>query len=149
MFTRRGSTGCLEGTTVQGRSLPCSTCMGRTSSPKIRACHSLYMEDNMNRTKDLKWKCCDELNLPYSKEKRDSISKYDHTFQIAFCHGEVWDLQEKVFDMWLKFDTLGQKKQQSPSKPKGVKVKSAKSVKPLKKTSGDLNLRNWRASPAG
>src|SRR5450759_5614551 len=47
--------------------------------------------------------------------------------------------------MWLKFDTLGQKKQQSPSKPKGVKVKSVKSVKPLKKTSEDLNLGNWRA----
>ena len=102
------------------------------------------MED-MNHTKELRWRCCDELNLPYNREKRDSMAKYDHTFQIAFRHGEIWDLQERIFDMWTKFETLGQKKQVSPSKPRGVKVKSTKTVKTIKKTSGNLNIGNWRA----
>jgi len=116
-----------------------------TNIDKIRACHHLFMEDNMNRSKELKYRCCDELELKYDPTKRDTLSKHDHMFQIAFRTGEIWDLQERIFQMWLKFETLGQKKQASPTKPKGTKAKSAKPVRSLKKVSGDLNLGNWRA----
>src|SRR5450759_1335106 len=94
---------------------------GMSNIDKIRACHKLFMEDNMNRSKELKYKCCEELDLPHSRTKRDSLSKHDHLFQIAFRTGEIWDLQDKIFDMWLKFETIGQKKYISPVKPKNAK----------------------------
>src|SRR5450759_583580 len=103
------------------------------------------MEDNMNHSKELKYRCCDELELKYDPTKRDTLSKHDHMFQIAFRTGEIWDLQEKIFQMWLKFDTLGQKKQASPVKLKGPKSKPAKQTKVLKKVSRDLNVGYWRA----
>lgn len=119
---------------------------GMSNIDKIRACHTLFMEDNMNRSKELKFRCCDELELFYEIDKRDTLSRYDHMFQIAFRTGEIWDLQEKIFDMWQKFDTLGQKKQASPTKPKGPKAKPARqSAKTMKKVSGDLNIGHWRA----
>lgn len=34
-----------------------------TNVDKIRACHALFMEANMTRSKELKFKCCDELRL--------------------------------------------------------------------------------------
>jgi hypothetical protein len=104
------------------------------------------MEDNMNRSKELKFRCCDELDLAYNPSSRDSLSKYDHMFQIAFRTGEIWDLQERIFDMWLKFETVGQKKQQSPAKQKGPKTKPVKqSTRTIKKVSGDINFGHWRA----
>src|SRR5450759_4364645 len=119
---------------------------GMSNIDKIQACHTLFMENNMNRSKELKWKCCDELDLPYSKQKRDTLSTHDHMFQIAFRTGEVWDLQDKNFDMWLKFATIGQKKYISPVKPKNAKsTATQQSARALKKTSGDLNLGHWRA----
>ena len=57
---------------------------GMTNIDKIRACHSLFMEANMNRGKELKMRCCDELNLDYDPSKSESMNKHDHTFQIAF-----------------------------------------------------------------
>ena len=48
--------------------------------------------------------------------------------------------------MWLKFETIGQKKYISPVKLKNVKSTAAQqSARALKKTSGDLNLGHWRA----
>ncbi len=119
---------------------------GMSNIDKIRACHTLFLENNMNRTKELRMKCCDELDLSYDPNRRDSMAKYDHMFQIAFRTGEIWQLQEKIFDMWQKFEILGQKKAASPVKPKTLKGRPAKpSQKSLKKTAGDLNLGHWRA----
>src|SRR5450759_2009585 len=112
---------------------------GMSNIDKIRACHTLFMEDNMNHSKELKYKCCEELDLPHIR------TKHDHLFQIAFRTGEIWELQDKNFDMWLKFETLGQKKVMSPTKPKNLKGAATAQARPLKKTSGDLNLGYWRA----
>lgn len=117
-----------------------------TNIDKIRACHSFFLKSNMNRSKELKFTCCDELQLEYSEENCDSLLRYDPMFQIAFRCGEVWDLQDKIFSIWQKFEILGQKKRTSPSVTKGPKSKPPKKGgKSLKKTSGDLNLGHWRA----
>ena len=117
---------------------------GMSNIDKIRACHTLFLEDNMNRSKELKMRCCDELELPYNPDVRDTLCKYDHMFQIAFRVGEIWDLQNQIFDMWNRFEVLGQKKQASPVKPKGKKPVRP-NVRALKKVSGDLNIGHWRA----
>lgn len=80
-----------------------------TNVDKIRACHALFMEANMTRSKELKFKFCDELHLAYDRDVRDSLSRHDPMFQIAFRIGEIWDLQDKIFTMWQKFETLEQK----------------------------------------
>lgn len=118
-----------------------------TNIDKIRACHSLFIEANMKRTKELKHKCCDELQLEYNPEVRDTLSRWDGLFQLAFRTGEIWELQDKIFTMWQKYEVLGQKKPVSPSKAtKGPKSKPPKKGgKSLKKTSGDLNMGHWRA----
>jgi hypothetical protein len=112
-----------------------------TNIDKIRAIHALFLEANMSRTKELKYRCCAELGLKVNLDNRDSLSKYDPMFQIAFRTGEIWDLQDKIFTMWINFETLGQKKAVSPVK-KGKQTSRPASVKKL---SGELNLVQWRA----
>ena len=112
---------------------------------KIRACHALFVEHNNVRSLQLKWQCCHELQLKCDKENRDSLLPHDPMFQIAFRSGEIWDLQDEIFSMWQKFETLGQKKVASPAK-KATKSKQPKKVaKSLKKTAGDMNMGHWRA----
>src|SRR5450759_1308640 len=66
-------------------------------------------------------------------------------FQIAFRTGEIWDLQDEIFSMWQKFETLGQKKIASSVK-KATKSKQLKKVtKSIKKTAEDMNMGHWRA----
>ncbi len=115
-----------------------------TNIDKIRACHSLFVEANMERSKELKYKCCDELQLQYDPKVRDSLSRWDGLFQLAFRTGEIWDLQDKIFTMWTKFEVLGQKKPMSPSKTTKSKAPKVEK-KTVKKTSGDLNMGHWRA----
>lgn len=112
---------------------------------KIRACHALFRESQFIRSKELKFRCCDELQLEYNPQNRDSLSKHDPMFQIAFRTGELWDLQEKIFDMWQRFETVGQRKVVSPPPKKSAKSKPPnKTAKTIKKVSGDLNLGHWR-----
>lgn len=121
---------------------------------KVRACHNLYIEFKEGKqgstTKDLRQACCEECSLEYNIEVRDRMAKHDPTFQIAFRDGEIWDLQETIFQMWQRFETVGQVKPKSPKKLVPSKGKSKAKpkvlqVKPLNTLSGDINLNHFRA----
>ena len=40
--------------------------------------------------------------------KLEGLRKYDAWFQLAFRTGEVWDLQDKIFNMWERNEVKGQ-----------------------------------------
>ena len=119
---------------------------GMTNIDRIRACHHMFLEAGQDRSKELKFKCCDEIRLQYDPNNRDSLSKHDGMFQIAFRTGTLWELQNEIFTMWTKLLVKGQ---QPPANPKAGKSKSKGKAKPaerksLKKLSTDMNLGHWR-----
>lgn len=120
-----------------------------SSIDKVRACHNIYLEMNVGSTKEVREACCQECMLDYTPGVRDTMAKHDPTFQIAFQTGEIWDLQDRIFTMWQKFDVLGQPKQMVPKKANSTGKGKAKplTVKEVKmnKLSGDLNLHAFRA----
>jgi hypothetical protein len=116
---------------------------------KVRACHNVFLEMGQIRTKEVREACCVECSLPYTPGVRDTMATHDPTFQIAFRTGEIWDLQDKIFQMWANFQVVGQVKPKSPKKAAPVKGKTKAKPRPtgsqtLNKFSGDIKLHYFR-----
>lgn len=80
---------------------------------RIRYVHNEYIS---MRSQDLKadrmWRreVCKKIGLRIEESKlADSLRWHDNLFQIAFRDGEIWDLQEKIFSKWERWEIKGQK----------------------------------------
>jgi hypothetical protein len=98
---------------------------GMSNIDQIWAIHAMFIDGGMEKKKELTMKIGREIHLPFDPNVRDSLSKHDGMFQIAFQTGELWDLQDKIFTMWIKLQTKGQKTDPRPAfvtKAKGRKT---------------------------
>jgi hypothetical protein len=108
---------------------------------RIRMCHKIFVAGGEKKGVEVREQCAKQCGLAgYVKGERRTLQKYDPLFQLSFRSGRVWDLQDKIFRMWERFEMLNQKKENSPRKP----MKTSKH-QTLTKLAGELNLSVWRS----
>ena len=78
--------------------------------------------------------------------KSEQLRKYDSWFQLAFRTGEVWGLQDRIFNMWEHTEVKGQRAKKAKVDLRvEMKTKSHKSDLFIEELAEDMKLLPWRS----
>ena len=123
-----------------------------SSIERIRFFHYEYLdairEYGPKLHPSLRRQCLNEVGIVIDDTvKSDGLRKYEPWFQLAFRDGAVWDLQDKIFTMWVNKEVKGQKVKKGKVDPQ-VEVKGAKGKKldyTIEEAAEDMKLTPWRS----
>ena len=96
---------------------------------------------------NLRRQCLLEVGIAVDESTRsEGLRKYDSWFQLAFRSGDVWELQDCIFNMWERKEVKGQWSKKAKLDPQVErKSKSRKSDLIIEELLEDMKLLPWRS----
>jgi len=118
---------------------------------KIRFFHNEWVKqqkEGRNVDENFRVTLCERCGLQVQKkgshgaDQKPNIKPFDNFFQLAFRDGEIWEMQEHIFNLWEQGKLKGQKMLKAPSISRGGKAKADEAIKPLLI---DMKITSWRS----